>query len=109
VEGSKRGGRDGGADGVDDSQPAAARVVEALPEGGGYAVLGQTGGPAANLDETRGWRVGLKLLLWESIILALPPPTCKAYTFAIPLHDHCAKYDTLPRPSVYMPYTIHFW
>ena len=28
-----------------------------------------------------------KALLWESIILVLPPPTCKAYPTSILLHD----------------------
>jgi len=34
----------------------------------------------------------VKTLLWESIILLLPPPPCKAYPIAILLHDYCAIY-----------------
>jgi len=39
-----------------------------------------------------------KALLGESIILLLPPPTCKAYAIAILLHDHWAIYALLPTP-----------
>ena len=45
-----------------------------------------------------------KALLWESIILVLPPSTCKAYPIAILLHDHCAIY-ALPPTS--LSYAIH--
>jgi len=31
-----------------------------------------------------------KALLWESIILFMPPTTCKAYPIAKPSHDHCS-------------------
>ena len=37
-----------------------------------------------------------RALLWESIILLLPPPTCKAYPIAILLHGHCAIYAHPP-------------
>jgi len=33
-----------------------------------------------------------KALLWESIILVSPHPTCKAYPIAIPLYGHWAIY-----------------
>ena len=33
-----------------------------------------------------------KALLWESIILVLPPPNCNAYPIAILLHAHFAIY-----------------
>jgi len=40
-------------------------------------------------------------LVWESIILVLLPPTCKAYPIAILLHDYCAIYDPSPTPLLY--------
>ena len=40
-------------------------------------------------------------LVWESIILVLLPPTCKAYPIAILLHDFCAIYDPPPTPLLY--------
>jgi len=45
-------------------------------------------------------------LLWESIMLALPPPppTCNASPIAIQLHDHCVIYAP-HRPPLCMPYT----
>jgi len=42
-----------------------------------------------------------KALLWESIILLLPPPTCNAYSIAIRVHNVCAIYDPPPTPLVY--------
>jgi len=42
-----------------------------------------------------------KALLWEPIILVLPPPTCKAYPIAILLNGHCAICDLPPTPLVY--------
>jgi len=45
-----------------------------------------------------------KALLWESITLLLPPPTCKAYPIAILLHDDCAIYALLPIPLAYAIY-----
>jgi len=42
-----------------------------------------------------------KALLWEAIILLLPPYTCKAYPIAILLHDHCATYAPPTDPSFY--------
>jgi len=42
-----------------------------------------------------------KALLWQSIILLLPPPTYKAYPIAILLHDHCAIHARPPTPPVY--------
>jgi len=42
-----------------------------------------------------------KALLWESIILVLPPLTCKAYLIAILLHDHCAVYALIQSPLLY--------
>jgi len=33
-----------------------------------------------------------KVSLWESIILLVPLPICKAYPVAILLHGHCAIY-----------------
>jgi len=69
----------------------------------------------AALQEGRGEsQIGLhkilfhfNALLWESIILLLPP-TCKAYPIVILLHDHYAIYAPLPTPP-FMPYTIHYW
>ena len=40
-------------------------------------------------------------LVWESIILLLPPPTCNAYRVAILLHDYCAIYAPPTDPLVY--------
>ena len=45
-----------------------------------------------------------KALLWESIILSLPSPTCKAYPIALLLHVHCAI-NASPPTSPY--YAIH--
>ena len=48
-------------------------------------------------------------LLWESIILLLPPrPIYKAYPVAILLHDHCAIYAPPPTPLFlcHTPYNI---
>ena len=42
-----------------------------------------------------------KALLWESVILVLPPPTCKAYPISILLHDHCAIYAPPRTPPGY--------
>jgi len=43
-----------------------------------------------------------KALLWESIILLLPPPpTCKAYPSVIRLHDHCAIHTSPRTPPLY--------
>jgi len=42
-----------------------------------------------------------KTLLWESIILVSPHPTCKAYPIAILVHDHWAIYALLPTPLLY--------
>jgi len=42
-----------------------------------------------------------KALLWESIIIVPPHPTCKAYPIAILLHDHCVIYALLPTPLLY--------
>jgi len=42
-----------------------------------------------------------KALLWESIILLVPPSTCKAYPIAVLLHDHCATYASPTDPSLY--------
>ena len=50
-----------------------------------------------------------KALLWESIILLLPRPTCKAYPMAIHWYDHCAMYAPPHRPLLSMPYTIQYW
>ena len=48
-----------------------------------------------------------KALVWESIILVLPPPTYKAYPIAILLHAHCAIYAPPPTPPLYaIHYTI---
>jgi len=43
-----------------------------------------------------------KALLWESIILCMPPATCKVYPIAILLHNHCTIYAPPPttRPAV---------
>jgi len=54
VKGAEGGGRHGGADRVDDGQCVTGRVVQAFPEGDAGAVLGETGGPAANLVGIRG-------------------------------------------------------
>ena len=46
----------------------------------------------------------VKTLLWESIILLLPPPlppTCKAYPIAILLQYYCAIFDPPPSPRLY--------
>jgi len=50
-----------------------------------------------------------KALVWESIILSLPPPTCKAYPIAILLHAHCAIYAPPHRPLLFMPDTMQYW
>ena len=42
-----------------------------------------------------------KALLWESIILLLPHPSCKAYPIAILLHDHCGIYAPPPTPHTH--------
>jgi len=43
-----------------------------------------------------------KASMWESIILVFPPPpTCKAYSIAILLRDHCAIYAPPPTPSLH--------
>ena len=42
-----------------------------------------------------------KALLWKSIMLVSPPPTCKAYPIAILLHGHWAIYALLPTPVLY--------
>jgi len=47
-----------------------------------------------------------KALLWETIILILPPPTCKAYPIAILLHGHCAIYAP-PTPNSPLYATHH--
>jgi len=48
-----------------------------------------------------------KALLWESIILLMPPPTCKTYLIAILLQDHCAIYAPPPTLPFYaMHHTI---
>jgi len=45
-----------------------------------------------------------KALLWECIILLLPPPTCNAYPIVILLHGHCVIYA----PPMTLPvYAIH--
>ena len=43
----------------------------------------------------------LKTLLWETILLLLPPLTCKAYLIAIPLHGHCSIYAPPPTSLLY--------
>jgi len=46
-------------------------------------------------------------VMWESIVLLLPPPTCTARTNAILLHVYCARYDAPPTPPLYaIHYTI---
>jgi len=59
-------------------------------------------------QEEGGWPFSLYTILFdfkalsaESIILLLPPPTCKAYTIALLLHDHCAIYARPPTPPLY--------
>ena len=49
-----------------------------------------------------------KALLWESIILVLPPLTCKACPIAVLLRDHCALYAPPPTPPFlcHTPYNI---
>ena len=49
-----------------------------------------------------------KALLWESIILLLPPPTCKAYPVARLLHDRCAVHARPPTPACrcHTPYDV---
>jgi len=49
-----------------------------------------------------------KVLLWESILLLLPPTTYKAYQVAILLHAHFAIYAPLTEPAFvcHTPYTI---
>jgi len=42
-----------------------------------------------------------KVLLWESIILVFPPPTCKVYPIAILLHNQCAMYALPPTLPIY--------
>jgi len=45
--------------------------------------------------------------LWESVILRLPPPTCKAYPIALLLHDHCAIYPPPPTDPSCLCYTLY--
>ena len=47
-----------------------------------------------------------KALLWESVILVLPPSTCRAHTIALLVHDHRATYPPHTDSPLYMPYTI---
>jgi len=49
-----------------------------------------------------------KVLLWESIILVLPPPTCNTYPIAILLYDFCTIYAPLTDPpfACHTPYNI---
>ena len=48
-----------------------------------------------------------KALFWGSIILLLPPPTCKAYPIVLLEYDHCAIYALPPTPLFYaIHYTI---
>ena len=48
-----------------------------------------------------------KALLWVSIILVSPYPTCKVDPIAVLLHDHRAIYALLPTPRLYaVNYTI---
>jgi len=49
-----------------------------------------------------------KALLWESIILLLPSPTCKAYPIAILLHDHCAICALPPTALLYAIYHTQY-
>ena len=46
----------------------------------------------------------VKALLWESIVLSLPSPSCKAYPIAILLHDQCAICNP---PTAPLLYAIH--
>jgi len=51
-----------------------------------------------------------KALLWESIILLLPPP--HNLQRPSPLQYYCmlfAQYTPPNRPPLCMPYTIHYW
>ena len=41
-----------------------------------------------------------KALLWESIILSLPPSSCNAYPIAILLHGFCTIDAPQPTPPV---------
>ena len=50
-----------------------------------------------------------KALLGESIILLLPPVTCKAYPGVILLHDHYAIYAPPPTPPPLYAYFIQYW
>ena len=40
-------------------------------------------------------------LLWASIVLLFPPPTCRGYSIAILLHDHCGIYAPPTDPAFY--------
>jgi len=44
-----------------------------------------------------------KAVLWESLILVLPPSICEAYPIAILLHAHCATYAPPTDPPPCMP------
>ena len=46
----------------------------------------------------------LQALLWESIILLLPPPTCNAFPIIILSHDHRAMYALPPSLPLYAIY-----
>jgi len=48
----------------------------------------------------------LKALIWESIILLVPPTTRKAYPIAILEHGHCAIYASPPTPLLYAIHNI---
>jgi len=78
-----------------------------------FGVRAIDGVGAAVLTQSRHWRRSTLLnlykilfhlfkdLLWESIILLLPPSTCKACSIAILLHDHCATYTPPTDPPLY--------
>ena len=49
-----------------------------------------------------------KALLWESIILVLPPPLAKP-TLLQYYYTTIAQYTPSYRPPFCMPYTIQYW
>ena len=71
--------------------------------GGGRAQVARRGSAVADKILFR-----FKAILWESIMLLLPPPLVKP----ILLQYYCttiAQYTPSYRPPFCMPYTIHYW
>ena len=96
-------------------------------EGGSSEAVGvvpgqrnRSGSKIGKGEPDSGWRGGAEVSLhkilfrfealsWESIILVLPPPTCKAYPIAILVHDPLRNVRPPIRPPFSKPYTIQCW